>query len=331
MLEASQWWRSLLAEAPGGGAGLVAFGSFAFDPTSPRGGVLMVPEVARAVGSTRELVSRTGPGDYPAGVRVEDGDMSRAAYMEAVAMIRDAIRAGRLEKAVLARDVVLRAPEPVDRAALLGRLAAAHPDVALFAVDGLIGASPETLVTVHGGRVTARVLAGTAGPGEAEALADSDKDGREHELARRSVLEALAPHVTNLEVSATPFVLELPHLTHLATDVSGTIADGSDVLSLVAALHPTAAVAGTPRSDAIASIRQVETFDRGRYSGPVGWVDANGDGEWAIALRCAEFVDDRTARACTGAGIMSDSIPEMELAETDLKLRPILEAFGLKR
>ncbi|HWL02646.1 MAG TPA: chorismate-binding protein [Microbacteriaceae bacterium] len=326
--EAAAWWSRVVAERRGAGREdpIVAFGSFSFDASSPAGATLLVPERVRRV---ERGMPRLGALPLPAAT-VHDGIMSHAAYEEAVDRVRAAIAAGRLEKSVLARDVVVEPAGPVDLGSLLDALASAHPDAAVFCVDGLVGASPETLVTVHDGIATARVLAGTAGPGEAEALAGSDKDRHEHELAARSVTEALAPHVVRLEATE-PYVLELPHLTHLATDVRAEISDGSDVLALVAALHPTAAVAGTPVGAALDWIHEVEPVDRGRYSGPVGWVDANGDGEWAIALRCAQLRADGTFQAFAGAGIMADSVPELELAETELKLRPILEALGAAR
>jgi len=326
--DAAAWWSRTVAErrAAGHEGPLVAFGSFAFDADSPAGSVLLVPERAERVdGAMPRLGSRPRPS-----AAVRDGAMSRVAYELAVERVRGAIAAGLLQKAVLARDVVVDPAGPVDLGTLVDVLHAAHPDAAVYCVDGLVGASPETLVTVHEGVATARVLAGTAGPGEGDALAGSDKDRLEHELAVRSVTEALGPHVTRLAVTE-PYVLQLPHLTHLATDVRAEVADGSDVLALIAALHPTAAVAGTPADAALEAIRELELVDRGRYAGPVGWVDADGDGEWAIALRGAQARPDGSFHAFAGAGIMADSIPELELAETDLKLRPILEALGALR
>lgn len=325
---AAAWWADLVAErrAAGHDGSLVAFGSFPFDAASPAGATLLVPARVRRVDGT---MPRLGTHAVPPST-MRDGVMTREAYRSAVEQVRAAIAAGRLEKSVLARDVLIEPTSLVDLGSLLDTLAAAHPRAAVFCVDGLVGASPETLVTVHEGVMTARVLAGTAGPGEADALADSDKDRREHEVAVRSVTEALAGHVARL-AATEPYVLELPHLTHLATDITAEIADGSDVLTLVAALHPTAAVAGTPVRDALGWIHRLEPVDRGRYAGPVGWVDADGDGEWAIALRCAQRQEDGTFHAFAGAGIMGDSVPELELAETELKLRPILEALRALR
>ncbi len=326
---AAQWWQRQIVEHRRNGEGdpLVAFGALPFDAASPAGATLLVPARLTRID---DGLPRLGTRPLPS-VTVRDGVMSREGYLQAVDRVRTAIRAERLQKAVLARDVLVRPDGPVDVGALLDGLAAAHPGASVFCVDGLIGASPETLVTVHDGIVTARVLAGTAGPGEAEALLESDKDLAEHAFAARSVIEALAPHVVSLEASPEPFVLRLPHLTHLATDVTAEISDGSDVLALVEALHPTAAVAGAPRDAALGWIHEVEPIDRGRYAGPVGWMDADGNGEWAIALRCAQLLPDGSLHAFAGAGIVADSIPELELAETDLKLRPILEALGAVR
>ncbi len=322
---ARQWWERLQSRAAAAGRDdeLVAFGTFPFDPASPIGATLLVPEHAVRVDGA---VPRLGTEPLPPAV-VKDGIMSPGAYELGVALVAEAIGHGELAKAVLARDVLIRPAGPVDRGTLVDRLLAAHPGASVFAVDGLVGASPETLVTVHDGLVTARVLAGTIGPGLGAQLADSAKDHREHELAARSVLEALRPHVEALEARG-PFLLELPHLTHLATDVTGRIADGSDVLALVEALHPTAAVAGTPTAAAMRWIHEVEPIDRGRYAGPVGWMDTAGNGEWAIALRSAQARPDGSFHAFAGAGIMADSDPASELAETGLKLRPILEALN---
>lgn len=326
---AAKWWaRQVRTRRRAGHDGpLVAFGAFPFDARSPAGATLLVPERVTRIDGGLPVLGRSA---IPTSVAAE-GTMSRAAYVDAVARARAAIVGGRLEKTVIARDVVVRPDGPLDVGALVDALAAKHPDASVFSIDGLVGASPETLVAVHDGVVTARVLAGTAGPGEADALLASDKDHREHALAARSVVDALRPHVRDLEASESPFVLELPHLTHLATDVRARVADGSGVLELVAALHPTAAVAGTPVGPALDRIHELEPTDRGRYAGPVGWVDADGDGEWALALRCAQLRADGTLVAFAGAGIMADSVPELELGETELKLRPILEALRARR
>jgi len=327
--QAREWWTRLAAERRRDGfdGPLVAFGTFPFDAASPSGATLIAPDRVLPIDGD---LPRLGSLPLP-GATVRDGAMSRETYLWAVDQVKAAIAAGRLQKSVIARNVLISPDGPVDVGSLIDVLAAAHPRASVFSIDGLVGASPETLITVHDGIVTARVLAGTAGPGEADALSESGKDRREHELAARSVIETLAPHVISLEASPEPYVLELPHLTHLATDVTAVISDGSDVLALLEALHPTAAVAGTPVRAALSWIHEVEPVDRGRYAGPVGWLDTDGNGEWALALRCAQLQRDGTFHAFAGAGIMADSVAEVELAETELKLRPILEAFGAIR
>jgi hypothetical protein len=218
-------------------------------------------------------------------------------YQAAVRAGLDAIAAGEVSKVVLARDLVGTVPAGADLRRLVRSLATGYPDTWVYAVDGLIGASPETLVTVAGGTVTARVLAGTVARGAdpdsdheaAGALASSVKDLTEHGFAVRSLVDALAPLTSALAASEQPFTLALPNVWHLATDVEATVAGDTSALDLLQVLHPTAAVAGTPTDAAVAAIARIEPFDRGRYAGPVGWIDARGDGEWAIALRGAQF------------------------------------------
>lgn len=264
------------------------------------------------------------------------GAVPPEAYEDAVAEAVRRIDAGELEKVVLARQLVGELHEDAGLRAAINRLAEDYPDTWVFAVDGLIGASPETLVRVDHGTVSARVLAGTTsrGAGEASdrdratALAASAKDLAEHALAVASAVKRLAPHTARLDASPEPFTLQLPNLWHLATDLKGTLGDGSSSLDLVQAVHPTAAVAGTPRRIALPVIAELEGFDRGRYAGPVGWIDGDGDGEWAIALRCAQVEPDGRVAAYAGCGIVHDSVPADELAETMMKFRPIVEAFG---
>jgi menaquinone-specific isochorismate synthase len=180
------------------------------------------------------------------------------------------------------------------------------------------------------------VLAGSAARGidsasdqqAAVALATSAKDQDEHEYAVQNVLASLRRHSADVTASEVPFTLKLPNLWHLATDIEGTLIDGSSALDLAAALHPTAAVAGTPTKAALALIAELEPFDRGRYAGPVGWIGADGDGEWAIALRSAQVAPGGDITAYAGCGIVAGSEPERELAETKIKFRPVKEAFG---
>ncbi|QTX03632.1 isochorismate synthase [Agromyces archimandritae] len=269
-------------------------------------------------------------------IAFEPAALPPAAYEAAVAEAVRRIDAGELEKVVLARTQQGELHEEDGLRAVLGSLADDYPDTWVFAVDGLIGASPETLVRVDHGTVSARVLAGTAPRGgdeeadrvSAAELAASAKSRSEHALAVASAVKRLEPHTARLDASPEPFTLQLPNLWHLATDLKGTLGDGSDALDLVRAVHPTAAVAGTPRKKAVAAIAELEGFDRGRYAGPVGWIDGGGDGEWAIALRSAQVGDDGRVTAFAGCGIVHDSVPADELAETVLKFRPIVDAFG---
>lgn len=336
------------------GTGLVAFGALSFDDRSTRASVLTVPRVIAGRRGGRSWITRIeADGDAPAGEPIPYGPYWSATlgpgaqppvgYEDSVRAGLEAIAAGEIGKVVLARDLVGTVPAGADLRRLARALAIGYPDCWTFAVDGIIGASPETLVTVSGGTVTARVLAGTAPRGaDADsdvaaslALATSAKDQDEHLYAVQSVLASLRPHTSALAVSEQPFTLKLPNVFHLATDVEGDLSGGASALDLVGALHPTAAVAGSPTDAAIEVIRRLEPFDRGRYAGPVGWVDGNGDGEWAIALRCAQFdtgvhgVDGTIpVVAHAGAGIVAGSDPEAELLETRVKFRPIVDALA---
>jgi menaquinone-specific isochorismate synthase len=353
------------------GTGLVAFGTFAFADDSSLPSVLIVPEVVIGRRDGRSWITRIRvldedvdgshasepsgatsaadadrpgrsamPQPTPFGdeyrLSLLPGQLKKDGYRDAVAQAVERIREHDLSKVVLARDLKGHLPLESDLRRALVELALGYPECWTFAVDGLVGASPETLVRVDHGSVSARVLAGTVSRGAdaaadhdaAVALATSTKDQDEHRYAVESVIAALAPHSSGLAASDIPFTLKLPNLWHLATDVAGTLSDGSTSLDLIDALHPTAAVAGAPTVDAVALIRELEPFDRGRYAGPVGWVGADGDGEWAIALRCAQVDENGDLTAYAGCGIVADSEPDRELAETMMKFRPIVEAFG---
>lgn len=344
------------------GTGPVAFASLSFADDSPAGGVLVVPEVVlghrdgrwwlttatttdggEASAPPQGLPPVPAPPHPPGAVAFGDGDVSARRYAAAVHDAVGRIQAGELEKVVLARDLRARAEGPVDVRWLLARLARGYPSCWSFAVDGLVGATPELLVRRERGLVHSRVLAGTIGrTGSAEgdaalagSLARSGKDLEEHEYAVRSVVSALAPHCTTTAASEAPFVLHLPNVMHLATDVTGVLAPaapGQDpsVLQLAAALHPTAAVCGTPTPAATRVIAELEAMDRDRFAGPVGWVDARGDGEMGLALRCArvDADDPRQVRLFAGAGIVAGSDPAAELAETEAKLVPVREALA---
>ncbi|MFT4263632.1 MAG: isochorismate synthase [Nocardioides sp.] len=264
------------------------------------------------------------------------GSLTPEAWRHAVAEATRRINDGELEKVVLARDVTAVAgPDdaPLDVRTPLAHLAEHYPMCWTFHVDGLFGATPELLVRRERGLVTSRVLAGTLSPaqGEAAELSSSSKDREEHEYAVRSVADALEPHCSSMNVPEAPYVLHLPNVMHLATDVTGVVRDGITSLELAAALHPSAAVGGTPRAAAVALIAELEGMDRGRYAAPVGWMDAGGDGEWGIALRSAQIDpgDPRRVRLFAGCGVVGSSDPAAELAESDAKLVPVRSALGL--
>jgi menaquinone-specific isochorismate synthase len=346
---AERWWSAYLAELDVDdavrlpGTGPVAFASFAFDQTYGRS-VVVVPEVILGRADDVAWVTVIGDADpalppvsvptAPGLISWSTGSQSADHWQGAVRQAVARIVRGDLDKVVLARDLVATAGAPIDVRHLLARLAAKYPSCWTFSVDGLVGATPELLVRRTGDRVSSRVLAGTVrrlgddgADGElADALMDSDKDLEEHEHAVHSVAAALAEHCTDLQVPDQPRVLRLANVQHLATDVTGTIADGSSVLVLAAALHPTAAVCGTPTQEALEIIRELEGMDRGRYAGPVGWVGADGNGEFGIALRCADVSGDR-ARLFAGCGIVAGSDADAELAEAQAKFVPIRDAL----
>jgi menaquinone-specific isochorismate synthase len=354
--EAQAWWKALVGaavvrdEVGVPGSGLLCFGSFGFTDDDPselvvpevivgrRGGTTWVTTIspASSLATPPELV-RYEP--EPVGeVAFADGARSGSAWSGIVADAVTRITGGELDKVVLARDLIAMAAGPIDLRWPLRQLAAAYPNCWTFSVDGLIGATPELLVRREKGLITSRVLAGTIRrTGDdahdlalAASLARSSKDLEEHEFAVRSVADALKSHCKSMNVPETPFVLHLPNVMHLASDVAGVAANGASALGLAAALHPSAAVCGTPTNVARDLIGEIEGMSRGRFSGPVGWMDAAGDGEWCIALRCgqADPNDPTRMRLFAGAGIVAGSDPEAELAETNAKLVPMRDALG---
>ena len=349
LTEAADWWASytdgLAVNEDLGipGSGPVVFASIAFDPVAGTS-VFVVPEVTvgrrdgvgwiTAIGDVDPHTLPTGVpgglGDAPR-LRYADGALDPASWCAAVATAVERIGAGELAKVVLARDLLVTADVPLDPRRLLRRLADRFPDCWTFAVDGLLGATPELLLRRTGRQLSARVLAGTAPRGAgtddqrlADALIGSAKDRAEHALAVDSLVRALEPYCTTLDAPAEPELLTLANVRHLASDVTGTQRrrgrrGSAGLLELIGAVHPTAAVCGTPTRDAAAVIAELEGMDRGRYAGPVGWLDAHGDGEFGLALRCAELVGDDSARLFAGCGIVAGSEPAAELAETQSK------------
>ena len=367
------WWRDALVRP---GTGPVALGTITFSPASEQSSVLLVPEVligldddgawlttavSAATGGVKPehpdpealikaLVTeaRTAIGreheDGDAGATaVEAGALSEEQWCRTVARTQERMRSGQARKVVLARDVLARPTAPLATGTVLRRLASDYPSTWTFAVDQMVGASPELLLRLRDRRLTSRVLAGTArrragedAPATARLAAwleGSEKNNREHELARASAITALEPLCSVVNAPAR-FVLSLPNVLHLASDVTGVVAGDTGALALVDALHPTAAVCGTPTPAAARLIEEAESMDRGRYAGPVGWVDWHGEGEWCIALRSAQLPaggpgPHSPARVFGGGGIMPDSEPADELAETTAKMRPVLGALGV--
>ncbi|MBV9139768.1 MAG: isochorismate synthase [Pseudonocardiales bacterium] len=346
---AQDWWQSFCAqldtrdEVGLPGSGPVAFTSLAFDD-SPGSSVLVVPRVVVGRRGEQTWVTefQTGtatrsvePVKGPHGLRYFDGELPVTAWRDAVARAVSRMRNGTvLAKVVLAHDLLAVADKPLDPRFLLHGLAARYPSCWTFAVDQLVGATPELLLRRRGRKVLSRVLAGTTLPHDgagAGALADellgSAKDRDEHRYAVDSVAQALRPFCTELVVPSSPSVLPLRNVLHLATEVRGVLHPaGPALLTLADAVHPTAAVGGTPTPDAVSAIVELEAMDRGRYAGPVGWVDAAGDGELGIALRCAQIVG-RSARLFAGCGIVAGSDPDSEIAEAAAKLVPIRDAL----
>ncbi len=254
-------------------------------------------------------------------------------WVDNVAAIRRAIVAGRCEKIVAARAALLQFAAPPSPTEVLRRLAAAHPGCVRFAVRRhgavFLGATPERLISVHGLHVTSEALAGSHAT-DAAALLASGKERVEHDLVVEAIAATLAPHCTDLHIAANPVAHALRHVVHLRTPIAGHLRRPTPVLDLVSELHPTPAVGGVPTLSAVPWISATEPVPRGWYAGPIGWIDAAGDGELAVALRSG-LLRGASAWLWAGAGIVRDSDPEAELAETHLKLGALLDALGVPR
>jgi menaquinone-specific isochorismate synthase len=260
-----------------------------------------------------------------------------AHYLRAVESARDAVRAGDIVKAVIARPITVSSDQPIDVHAVLGRLRASFGSSYRYSVDGFIGASPELLVAVEGDVIRSHPLAGTApitGDADIDArlaseLIASTKDQVEHRTVIEMVHDTLLPWCSYLDWEPEASIVKVANVQHLGSRVEGRLSSPTpNVLEVVRALSPTPAVGGHPRSRALDLIASVEGFERGPYGGAVGWVDASGDGTWAVAIRCAELSHDRhTARLVAGGGIVADSDPHAELAETQAKFQAMLSAI----
>ena len=351
--KARTWWHHQLEtfavanSVHGSGTGPVLFTSFSFDRNEES--VLVIPKVIVGqkgsqswitwIGDTPQPVLPESPVQHSQGTfTFGDGSINTSAWKERVAEAIKRVGSSKVDKVVLARDLVAESTTSIETAPILKKLAAEYPSTWTFAVDGLVGATPELLLRLSRGMVTSRVLAGTipkTGNDEkdlalAASLARSSKDLEEHEYAVRSVADALEPFCSSTNVPESPFVLHLANVMHLATDVTGALIETKqrvDAFSLLQSLHPSAAVCGTPRNIAFDIITEIEGMNRGRYAGPVGWIDASGDGELGIALRSGQ-ITDREIRIFAGCGIVAGSNPEKELEESNAKMIPMRSALG---
>ena len=332
-----------------GGRSPIAIGSIPFEPGRPV--ELLVPAllVGMADDGTRWVTRVEGGVQPPPPLEAAPHPPPRAQaftvqpltpvdrYLAAVIRARDAVRDGSLTKAVIAREVSVSSTEPIDVHAVLLRLRASFGSSFRYSVDGFIGASPELLVSVNGNTVQSHPLAGTAprsGDPDTDAraaaqLLASTKNQIEHRVVIDMIHDTLLPWCSYLDWEPEPSILTVANVQHLRTIMEGHLSDPRpNVLELVQALSPTPALGGFPRAQALALIAEAEGFDRGRYGGAVGWVDAHGDGTWAVAIRCAELSADRcSARLVAGGGIVAASEPLAELAETQAKLQAMLSAI----
>jgi menaquinone-specific isochorismate synthase len=350
--DARTWWHqhlenfSIANSVQGSGTGPVLFTSFSFDRNDES--VLVIPKVIVGhkgdsswitwIGdSAQPVLAADAPSFTANSFTFSEGTISPDDWKGRVAQAISRIESGSVDKVVLARDIRATAEHEIDQRAILAKLNSEYPSTWTFAVDGLVGATPELLLRLSRGMVTSRVLAGTipkTGDDEkdlalAGSLARSSKDLEEHEYAVRSVADALEPFCSSTNVPESPFVLHLANVMHLATDVTGALIESQkhvDAFALLKSLHPSAAVCGTPRNIAFDIIDEIEGMNRGRYAGPVGWIDARGDGELGIALRTGQ-IEGRTVAIYAGCGIVAGSNPEKEVEESNAKMIPMRSAL----
>ena len=351
--DARIWWHKQLEKfaisdsVHTSGTGPILFTSFSFDQSEES--VLVIPEVVVGMRNGGSWITWIGDQAQPklaesakyledAEFNWGDGSLSPAEWQIRVAQAIKEIESTKLEKVVLARDLKVNSHRAIDPRKILRNLSSEYPSTWIFAVDGLIGATPELLLRLSRGMVTSRVLAGTiskTGDDEkdlalAASLARSSKDLEEHEYAVRSVADALDPFCTSTNVPESPFVLHLANVMHLATDVTGALIESKkniDAFTILEELHPSAAVCGTPTDIAAKVIKEIEGMSRGRYAGPVGWLDARGDGELGIALRCGQ-IKENEIQIYAGCGIVAGSNPEKELSESNAKFAPMRSALN---
>ena len=351
--DARKWWLKQLESfaitnsVHGNGTGPVLFASFSF--SSDEESVLIIPQVIVGKKGDKSWITWIGSSPQPDlnvtppdlihnSITWDSDEHADDAWKSRVSTAVDRIQSGKLDKVVLARDFTGHADQDIEPRTILKKLAAEYPSTWNFSVAGLVGATPELLLRLSRKMVTSRVLAGTiskSGNDErdlalAASLARSSKDLEEHLYAVKSVADALEPFCTSTNVPDAPYVLHLANVMHLATDVTGAIAEKLahvDAFTILEQLHPSAAVCGTPREQAGQLITEIESMSRGRYAGPVGWIDAAGDGELGIALRCGQ-IDGDSIRIFAGCGIVAGSDPDKELAESVAKLVPMRSALA---
>jgi len=351
--DARSWWHSQLEKfaitnnVQGSATGPILFTSFSFSPDEES--VLVIPKVIVGMNSGISWITWIGAESQPElhdapdtvtnpTLTWSEDELASEHWITHVAQAVAKIHSGDIEKVVLARDLTATSANPIDERFALRNLSSAYPSTWVFSVAGLIGATPELLLRLKRGMVTSRVLAGTISKSGDDArdlalagsLARSSKDLEEHEYAVRSVADALEPFCSSTNIPETPFVLHLANVMHLATDVTGALIESKsniDVFTLLNQLHPSAAVCGTPTDKAAKVISEIETMSRGRYAGPVGWIDARGDGELGIALRCGQ-ISENTIRLYAGCGIVAGSDPEKELAESEAKFSAMKSALA---
>ena len=282
------------------------------------------------------FVTPTEPPASAASYSVHPG-ISVDHYLEAVKQARDAVRNGSITKAVIARDIVITASAPIDVYAVLLRLRSSFGSSYRYLIDNFIGASPELLVAVDNGAISSHPLAGTAprtgdpqsDSALAEKLLSSEKNQIEHRVVINMVHDTLLPFCSYLDWQPEPSVMQVANVQHLGTLMQGMLSKPfMHILDAVIMLSPTPALGGFPKQEALDLIKQYEGIDRGRYGGAVGWFDQKGNGAFAVAIRCAQLSPDRTsARLFAGGGIVADSEPAAELAETQAKFQAMLAAI----
>ncbi|MED5264817.1 MAG: isochorismate synthase [Actinomycetota bacterium] len=345
---------SLQNEGQISGNDLVAFAAFPFDPKLP--GELVIPRILlRSLPNGALSITAVSEGDLSVEAAIEEiasqvshSDMPTSTRSviksvippnvwrdELVTDVINRIQGGQLEKMVLAREIQITSDVDLNVPQVVKNLVATNPNAMVFSIDKFVGASPELLISRKGDVVQANPLAGTAirladedeDMKSMDFLLESVKDQYEHKITIEWLLNELLPFCSYIDADPEPRIVSLPNVHHLATKVHGHLSTpAASVLELVSALHPTPAVAGKPQAEAINLITQIEKDGRGKYAGPVGWVDANGNGAFAVGIRSAQ-ISGNQANLFAGVGIVADSDPQSELDETDGKFLTMQQAI----